>query len=163
MKLKSLNTSLLLFLLHFWFSSEASAKPGQLSLSLDILGALPSLNMPSGANQGLGLEALVDYRASDFFAFGLSVGMVEFIAPTGMEDMKTVWLDLMGRFFLLPRSSFGEPYIQGGFGVSPNLKGLFTDYWPDYIGQNYGPGSYQTSPGTIYWTTQVAVGYLFIL
>ena len=73
------------------------AKPGQLSLSLDVLGALPSLYIASGANQGLGLECSADYRLSDAFAFGLTGGMIEFIAPTGKQDFKTVWLDLMRR------------------------------------------------------------------
>jgi hypothetical protein len=144
----------------FCLPCPSNAKSGQLSFSLEALGVLPSLSLPTGANSGLGLGGMVDYRVSKFFDFGLSTGFVEFIAPTGNGDMKTVWLDLMGRFFPLPASSFGEPYLQLGFGFSPYIGGIFEDYWSYYAAQNMGQ---PTSPGSFYGTTDVSIGCLFPL
>ena len=136
------------------------AKTGQLSLTVDILGALPNLNLPSGANRGLGFSGTADYRLTDAFAFGLTGGMVEFLAPTGSEDMKTTWLDLMGRLYPLPKSPLGEPYLQLGFGFSPYIGGIFEDYWSRYAATNLGA---PTGSGTVYLATQGAIGFLLSL
>ena len=87
--------------------------------------------------------------------------MVEFIAPTGREDMKTVWLDMMERFYPFPTTTTGEAYFQFDFGFSP-YPALFTDYWQYYAAANIGP-AYAEPPGTIFWNAQASVGYLFTL
>ena len=131
---------------------------GQVSLSLETVGALAFTSVPLVPSQGLGLEASAFYRVSDFFAAGFTSGLVEFIAPRGQQDTKTAWLDISEKFFPLRKTSWGEPYAQLGFGFSPYIGGVFEDYWPFYAGQNFGK---QTPSDTVYWNAQAALGYLF--
>lgn len=118
------------------------------------------MSMPSGADHGWGMGASAMYRGDGPFSIGLDGGMVEFIAPTGKQDLKTVWLDLIGRACPFPRGFWGEPYFQMGMGVSPYIGGVFENYWPDYAAQEFG---WKTDPGTVYFTQQVAVGTVFSL
>jgi hypothetical protein len=140
----------------------ASADPGQVSLSLEGIGAQAFGQIPMTATQGIGLSGTAEYRLSSLFALGLTSGIVEFIAPHNAQDMKTIWLDLSGRFFPLPASPAGEWYFQLGMGVSPHL-GLFPDYWPNYTDQLQAEQFYQVPSGNIYWDAQAALGYLFSL
>ena len=142
------------------FPVVSIAQTGRLSLTVDVVGALPSLNLPSGANQGLGFAGTADYRLSDDFALGLTGGMVEFIAPTGNQDLKTTWLDLMGRLYPLAPSPGAEPYLQLGFGFSPYIGGIFEDYWSHYAAQNLNAS---TPSGSIYLNAQGILGFQFYL
>lgn len=154
--MKNLKMAVIIFVfLVLGFSSDSIAKPGKLSLTVDVAGALPSLDLPSGANKGLGFAGTADYRLSDAFAFGLTGGMVEFLAPTGNQDLKTTWLDLMGRFYPLAPSTWAEPYLQLGFGFSPYIGGIFEDYWSHYAAQNLNA---PTSSGSIYLNAQAVLG-----
>jgi hypothetical protein len=142
---------------------RSHAKPGEVSLSFDAVGAQASSEIPLTATRGIGLSGSADYRLSDFFAVGLTGGLVEFIAPPNMQDMKTIWLDGVGRFYPFNSSPVGEAYLQLGFGVCPHL-GLFPDYWPNYTIQGFGGNQYyQEPPGTIYWNAQIVAGYVFSL
>jgi hypothetical protein len=57
----------------------------------------------------------------------------------------------------------GEAYLEGEFGVSPYITGLFTDYWPDYAAANFGTSAGPASTGAINWNAKIGVGYLFRL
>ncbi len=116
------------------------------------------------ATQGPGLAGGLEYRLSDFLSMGLDAGMIEFLhgpRPSYPQDMKSVWLDLFGRFHALS-SPFGEAYLQLGGGVAPHLA-LFPDYFPNYTTNGQSEEFYKSSPGTIYWNLQTAVGYFFNL
>jgi hypothetical protein len=138
------------------------AAPGQISLSLDTMGALASSPIPLTADEGVGFSGTVDDQLSDFFALGLTGGLVEFIAPHNVQDMKTIWLDLDGRFFPFELSPLGQPYFQLGLGFSTHLA-LFPDYWPNYTSQGVYQQYYKEPPGVVYWDAQAVVGYLFTL
>lgn len=145
------------------FGGALPAMADRLSLSLGGLGDLASLNTPTGANRGLGVAGALEVRLDSPFAFGLDGGLVEFIAPTNHEDMKTTWLDLMGRFYPLPQSPLGEAYLQGSFGVCPDVSGLFEDYWTVYFFQVYGHIAAQPPSGQIDWNTRLGAGWLLPL
>lgn len=148
------NISLFVFLL-ILMKFQCCLGQGQISISLDGLADWPNFNMPSGANYGLGVVGSLEFRGQGPFSIGLNSGMVEFLAPTGQQDLKTLWLDVMGRAYPLPVGFFGEPYLQLGVGVSPYLGGIFEDYWPQYAARYLG---WKTDPGTVYFTGQVALG-----
>lgn len=138
------------------------AAPEQLSLTLNATVAQASSQMPLTATQGFGFSGEADYRLTQFFSLGVNGGLIEFIAPHNGQDMKTIWLDLDGRFFPFKPSDLGEAYLQVGFGVCPHF-GLFPDYWPNYASQYNQPLFYNDPPGTIYWDAQAAAGYIFAL
>ena len=157
----------------FFTARAAGAAPGQFSISIGAIGAIAGSSIPLSAYQGVGAAGSVEYRFSDFFAGGISGGLVEFIAspnasiadPTvyQKQDMKTSWLDLTGRFFPLPASPLGEVYFQLGFGVSPHLAN-FPDYFPNYTSQIFpGPQFSPETSGTLNWDAQASLGYLFNL
>ncbi len=152
----------IIFFITFLIPGYSNAAPGQLSLTLDTTVAQAASQMPLTATQGLGFSGALDYRLTDFFAIGINSGLIEFIAPNNGQDMKTIWLDVDGRFFPFKPSDFGEAYLQLGFGVCPHF-GLFPDYWPNYASQYNQPLFYNDPPGTIYWDAQAAVGYIFSL
>ena len=136
--------------------------PGSLTLSLDAEASAATSPITLTAHDGIGPAGSLEYRASDLLALGITGGMIEFIAPPTIQDMKSVWLDLGAWFYPLPASPLGEVYLQAGFGVSPHL-GLFPDYFPNYSSQVYGEKFYKVPPGTIFWDAQASLGYRFTL
>jgi hypothetical protein len=154
MKMKKIRNCFWMFVL--MAPGYLMAAPGEILVSGDVLGAQDYSQAPLITPRGIGLSGSADYRLSDFFALGLTTGLTEFIAPVNEEDMKTIWLDVDGRFYPFQPSPVGEAYLQLGFGVSPHL-GLFLDYWPYLINQSTDP------PGTVYWDTQIVAGYVFSL
>lgn len=134
---------------------------GRLSFSLGpIVGAAQS-DIPLSATQGIGYAGAAQWGLSDLFSLGLDTGLVEFIAPNHGQDMKSVWLDLTGRFYPFPQAAWGGPYLEAGFGVSPHL-GLFPDYFPNYT-TNGKTEQFYPEKGAIYWAAQGSVGWLWNL
>jgi hypothetical protein len=135
------------------------AQPRGFSLSLGGVAAkgFTSFNLvPDG---GFGVCASVEWGLAPPWAAGLDAGLVEYLAPSGQGDMKSAWLDIVGRFFPLADSSLGLPYVRAGLGISPFIPGLFEDYWPNYAA-HYG---YAGSSSQVNWTGQAALGYRFHL
>jgi hypothetical protein len=117
-------------------------------------------SIPLKPNSGFGISSALEYGFSDWFSAGIDAGLVEYVAPTGQADMKSAWVDLTGRFFPFTASGLGQPYWQVGFGFSPFVKGLFEDYWPDYVSHQLN-GSVPSN--AIYWNAQTSIGYRFFL
>jgi len=150
-------------LIPFLFCSACFAEPsGRLWFSLGpIVGAAAS-SIPLTATQGIGYAGAVEVGLSDAFSLGLDTGMIEFLASPGhKQDMKSIWLDLTGRFYPLRQSAWGGPYFQAGFGVSPHL-GLFPDYFPNYT-TNGKTEEFYPEKGAVYWDAQGSAGWFFAL
>jgi hypothetical protein len=140
--------------------SWASAQPEGLALSLGGVASKAYTSIPLKPNGGFGITSTLEYGFSDWFSAGIDGGLVEYISPTGQADMKSAWVDLTGRFFPFTASGLGQPYWQVGFGFSPFVKGLFEDYWPDYVSHQLN-GSVPSN--AIYWNAQTSIGYRFFL
>jgi hypothetical protein len=148
-----------ILILILWPSAALADPPG-FSLSLGGTASKSYAPVPLRPNGGFGVIGGVEYGFSNWFSGGLSGGLVEFISPPGDEDMKTAWLDLTGRFFPLADSPLGRPYWELGFGISPFIAGVYSDYWPDYAAAKLGQ---PLRAGVVYWNTQTSVGYRFHL
>ncbi len=114
-----------------FFPGTALAQTEGFSLSLGGVAAKGFSSFKLVPDGGFGVCASMEWGLTPGWDAGFEAGLVEYLAPSGETDMKSAWLDLIGRFFPIEDSPLGLPYIRAGFGFSPFIKGLFDDYWPD--------------------------------
>jgi len=107
-------------------------------------------NRPNPAKHGIGSYLYVDYQVLDWMSLGVGGGKSVYYKDDRKRKLESV--DAMGRLILPKTLGKLSPYLIGGFGYRPIMKGK-RDYWQghyhgmmgagtriDFTGQNPGSG-----------------------